>query len=186
MPVLDPATGLLPIGRFNVTLDEVKRYYVDDAQFAASTTRAEIWSHFEVALEWFRSITPVVCVWIGGSFLTCKVDPDDIDLVYWCLDTDINEVTGSNKLLALQYFADNEIRAQTGLRVDTRYCVWRLNPEADRVAPDWYLNYVTRRGYWDDFWMRKRSGAKGDPPVLADALPKRGYLEVSLDGFHGI
>jgi hypothetical protein len=45
--------------------------------------------------------------------------------------------------------------------------------------------YLRRRGYWDDFWMRTRSGTKGQPFQVADALPRRGYVEISLDGFHG-
>lgn len=42
------------------------------------------------------------------------------------------------------------------------------------------------RGYWDDFWMRKRSGAKDALPQQTDAVPQRGYFEVTVDGFHDI
>lgn len=69
--------------------------------------------------------------------------------------------------------------------MDTRYCQWHLYPEADRASCLEHQAYVMARGYWDDFWMRRRTGAKDDPPQLADALPKRGYFEVELDGFHG-
>jgi hypothetical protein len=175
LPVPDSVTGLIPVGRYNVTIDDVKRYYVDDDRFATSCTRAPIWSDFEV------------CVWIGGSFLTSKVDPDDIDLVFWCHDAEISKVTHPSARLLLQFFADNSIRARTGLRVDTRCCLWHMNPEAHNGSTTaQHQDYLLRRGYWDDFWMRKRSGAKDQPAQLADALPRRGYIEVSLDGFHGI
>lgn len=187
LPALDTQTGLLPLGRYGVTLDDIKLHYVDAAQFQASTTRAEIWQHLESATAGIRSVVPVVCVWIGGSFLTDKMDPDDIDLVYWCQDVLVDQVVADPQAaLLLQMFALNQVRAQTGLRVDTRYCKWHLYPEADRAQSAEHQSYVLNRGYWDDFWMRKRSGAKTDPPQIADALPRRGYFEVTLDGFHGV
>lgn len=186
LPVLDSTTGLIPFGRYNVTLDDIKRYYVDDVRFATSSTRAPIWSDFGEATKGLRSIVPVVCVWIGGSFLTCKIDPDDIDLVYWCHDTELSNVTDPRARHLLQEFAHNRIRAGTELRVDTRICPWHMDPEADKRATLEHQNYSQHRGFWDDFWMRMRSGPKDQPAQLTDALPKRGYFEVCLDGFHGI
>lgn len=186
LPALDVQTGLLPLGRYSATLDDIKEHYVDAPRFAESNSRAEIWQHFDSATQGIRSVVPVVCVWIGGSFLTDKLDPDDIDLVYWCEDVLVDRVTDPQAQLLLQLFAQNQVRAQTGLRVDTRYCRWHVDPEADQGASDKHKSYVLHRGFWDDFWMRKRSGAKGDAPQRADALPKRGYFEVPLDGFHVI
>lgn len=185
-PALDTQTGLLPLGRYGVTLADVKQHYVDDARFSASTTRSEIWGHFESATEGIRSVVPVVCVWIGGSFLTDKLDPDDIDLVYWCEDSLVDQVTDPQAMLLLQLFAENQVRPRTGLRVDTRYCKWHLYPEARLADSVEHRSYALSRGFWDDFWMRKRTGQKNDPPQMADALPKRGYFELTLDGFHGV
>lgn len=186
LPVLDAQTGALPLGRFCVTLDEIKRDFVDAARFSGSSTRNQIWQDFWSATAGLRSIVPVVSVWVGGSFLTDKLDPDDIDLVYWCHDDLVNQVADPHDRMMLQLFANNQVRTVTGLRVDTRYCQWHLYPEADRSSCPEHQAYVAARGYWDDFWMRRRTGVKSDPPQLADALPKRGYFEVELDGFHGI
>lgn len=186
LPSLDEHSGLLPLGRFGASLDDIKAQYVDDPRFAASTTRREIWQHFESATEGIRLAVPVVCVWVGGSFLTDKLDPDDIDLVYWCEDALVNQVTDVRSRMILQMFANNQVRPQTGLRVDTRYCLWHVFPEADRASSAEHQTYALQRGYWDDFWMRKRSGAKHEAPQRADALPRRGYFEVTLDGFHGV
>ncbi|MFJ3958880.1 DUF6932 family protein [Arthrobacter sp. NPDC090010] len=186
LPALDGQTGLLPLGRFGASLEHIKERYVDDPRFAQSTTRAEIWDHFESATGGIRSIVPVVCVWIGGSFLTDKMDPDDIDLVYWCEDVLVNKVVDPKARIILQKFALNKIREETGLRVDTHFCQWHVYPGADRGPTSEHLAYVQQRGYWDDFWMRKRNGEKGMAPQRADALPRRGYFEVTLDGFHGI
>lgn len=184
LPALDQQSGLLPLGRFGATLSDIKARFVDDPRYTGSSTRAEIWQDFESATEGIRSVVPVVCVWVGGSFLTGKLDPDDIDLVYWCEDVLVNQVTDPRARLVLELFAKNQVRTWTGLRVDTRYCLWHVFPEADRASSAEHNTYVRRRGYWDDFWMRKRSGAKDAPPVRGDALPRRGYFEVPLDGFH--
>lgn len=184
LPVLDEQTGLLPLGRYGATLDSIKAAYVEDPRFADSETRAEIWQHFKSATAGIRSVVPVVCVWIGGSFLTEKMDPDDIDVVYWCEDKHIDRVQDPKAALLLEVFARNQVRRRTGLRVDTRYCRWHVFPEADRAYSADHQSYILDRGYWDDFWMRKRSGEKSDPPQRLDALPRRGYFEVTLDGFH--
>ncbi|GAA2238506.1 hypothetical protein GCM10010401_08450 [Rarobacter faecitabidus] len=186
LPGLDTRTGALPLGRFGATLDQIKRDFVDADYFSASSTRKQIWQDFWSATAGLRSVVPVISVWVGGSFLTDKLDPDDIDLVYWCQDNLVNQVADPRDRELLQLFADNLVRRATGLRVDTRYCQWHLYPEADRSSCLEHQAYVTARGYWDDFWMRRRAGTKDAPPQLADALPKRGYFEVELDGFHGI
>lgn len=185
LPALDTQTGLLPLGRYGATLDAIKQHYVDAPQFLVSTTRAEIWQHFESATVGIRSVVPVVCVWIGGSFLTDKMDPDDIDLVYWCQDVLVDRIVAdSQNALLLQMFAENKVRAETRLRVDTRVCKWHLFPGAHLADSVEHRSYALSRGFWDDFWMRKRTGAKTDPPQIADALPRRGYFEVTLDGFN--
>lgn len=186
LPALDEQSGLLPLGRFGASLEDIKAQYVDAPRFSASTSRREIWQHFESATEGIRSVVPVICVWVGGSFLTDKMDPDDIDLVYWCEDAHVDQVTDPRARMILQLFAGNQVRQETGLRVDTRYCRWHVFAEADRSASVEHLAYAQQRGYWDDFWMRKRSGEKHAQPQRADALPRRGYFEVTLDGFHGV
>lgn len=185
-PALESATGALPVGRFPATLGEVKSSYVDAPQFAGSTTRSEIWSHFESATSELRRIVPVAYVWIAGSFTTNKLDPDDLDVIYWCEDRLVDLVTDVRDKQILEMFALNSLRNVTGLRVDTRYGRWHVHPDADRVPKAQHESYARSRGYWDDFWLRSRSGAKTDPRVRDDALPRRGYLEVILDGIYVI
>lgn len=187
LPALNADTGLLPLGRFGATLEDVKRDFVDAARYAGSETRSQIWQDFESATQGIRSVLPVVCVWVGGSFLTEKLDPDDIDLVYWCRDSDVQQARSDvQSALMLEMFATNQVRNCTELRVDTRVCHWHLFAEPYLSDTEEHKRYAFERGFWDDFWMRKRSGEKGDPAQLADALPRRGYFEITLDGFHGI
>lgn len=75
LPGLDTQTGALPLGRFGVTLDEIKRDFVDADCFLGSSTRRQIWQDFWSATAGLRSIVPVISLWVGGSFLTNKLDP---------------------------------------------------------------------------------------------------------------
>lgn len=186
MPSFDPTTGLLPLGRYAATLDDVRAAYVDAPEFSRSTSRAAIWAEFESATNELRRIVPTVCVWLAGSFMTDKLDPDDIDTIYWCEDRHIANVSDPTDRMILQWFATNAVRANTGLRIDTRYGEWHVYPEAAFSVSAEHQSYVQRRGYWDDFWQRRRSGAKTDPPVRTDALPRTGYVEVILDGLDAI
>lgn len=93
-------------------------------------------------------------MWVGGSFLTDKLDPDDIDLVYWCEDVLVNQINDPKDRYILEMFGTNMVRKVTGLRVDTPYCLWHLSPEADRASSAEHQSYALYRGYWDDFWMR--------------------------------
>ena len=172
---------LLP-GRYPVELDWIKQNYVEAAEFQDSKTRSIIWDNFISSTEQLRSIIPIAWVWISGSFISAKLDPDDIDVVYWGT-TDLSQNTLSlNERFILQIFAENKLRKLTGLRVDTRYCRWFVNPSTGDVRSLEHDLYLQSRGFWDDFWLRARTNAKGEPGDLSDAYPKRGYLEVMLDG----
>ncbi len=74
------ASGLLPRGRFVCRLEEAKQELVLASQFMSSTTRADIWEDFSFLLEFLKKRSRVPAVFLGGSFVTAKIDPADIDL----------------------------------------------------------------------------------------------------------
>jgi len=184
IPTADPTTGFLPLGRYASTLAEVEAEFVTAPQWSGSVARPEIWSEFVSATTHLRSIVPVCNVWISGSFLTQKAEPDDIDVMYWVEDRHVAAIDPSRvvDLLVLQKFATNQLRNDLNLRIDSRVGQWHARPEPAFMNTPEDRNHMITRGFWDDFWQRARSGAKGDPPVRTDALPKRGYIEVVLDG----
>lgn len=182
IPTADPSTGYLPLGRYACDLAELEAAFVTDARWASSTSRSSIWAEFMSATDQLRSIVPVCSVWISGSFLTAKIDPDDIDVLYWCEDRHVAGVTNSVDRLMLQKFAMNELRADLGLRIDSRVGEWHARPEPAFLNTPSDRAHILIRGFWDDFWQRVRSGSKGAAPVRLDALPMRGYVEVTLDG----
>lgn len=167
----------LPVGRHRCTRDEL------DAFFSTDAARRSLLEEFDHATDALQAIVGTVCAaWVGGSLVSSKIDPQDIDVVYVVEDTLIDEARAANPLneRRLQAFANGVGLKNAGLRVDSYLLTWRPNPEP--VARDNSdISYQKFRGYWDDFWQRTRSGE--DPRVRADALPRRGYLEVVIDGF---
>lgn len=177
IPNVDVGTGALPGGRHQATLQEF-----EDAFAKQSTTREELWAEWSQATELLRSHVPVCAAWVGGSYLTSKVDPDDIDCVYLVDEMHIASLPDPSKAVLQAFASGKEIRNVTGLRLDTFVLQWISSAGVTRADPD-LREYHSVRGYWDDLWSRLRSGAKSAAPVRLDSHPRRGYVEVILDGF---
>lgn len=182
MELPDLSAGTLPPGRFRLSAQEIQDVWVDASAFALSTTRQLIWSQWVEAAAALRGAVPVCVAWLGGSFLSDRIDPGDLDCV-WVIDDVLLATAKMNpqaeRLIA--FFSNNQLR-DVGLEVDSFVLPWRRRPE---IAPRDELDgqYLRRRGYWDDFWQRTRSGTKGSAPTRTDAVPRRGYAEVVLDDF---
>lgn len=166
--------GFLPPGRWGAALDEVWD------RFASGPTprRAEVWAEFEQALELLRSAVHVSRVWLGGSFLTSKAEPGDVDAVFLIradrLERAMRDDYGSKVVgLAARGHMFKEV---TGLRVDSFIVPWALEDTDEVTVPE----YQQRRGYWDDWWERRRR-APGEP-LESEAYQRRGYVEVVIDG----
>lgn len=172
--------GLLPLGRFGATLPEIEASFVAGPEWVRSTTRSSVWADWQQITSDVRSVVPVCAVWVGGSFFTDKLDPDDLDAVY-IIDSRELATVQANPVLGL-LAKGSLIRSITGQRVDTYVMTWVPDPDGQGQQPG-FNDYAGWRGYWDDLWQRKIEGAKNAQRVSADALPKRGYLEVTLDGY---
>ncbi|MDY7086395.1 MAG: hypothetical protein SYR96_14945 [Actinomycetota bacterium] len=179
IPTLDSKTGFLPVGRYPCTEAEIVAQFVDHEDFAGSLTRREIWDHWVATRSYLLDRIVAYKVWLGGSFVTAKLDPDDLDVV-WTLDAEAAEALSSPQLAAVAPFISGaQGKEQHGLRIDSYAMFWRSYPlpgGAD-IEGDSYFRY---RGYWDDFWMRARTGPKDAQPERGDSFPRRGYLEVTF------
>ena len=185
--LLDVATGVPPVGRRRATITEIEAAFVSAPEFSASTTRRTIWADFETGLQLLSSAVLVHAAWLGGSFISSKLDPSDLDVVFLVNQSDLNRRSDPEKQIVDAFLRWEDqgpgrpARAH-GLLIDSFILNWRPlanpNPDAPGHAP-----YVKWRGYWDDFWCRNRSGSKSDPPTREDALPRRGYVEVIIDDY---
>lgn len=74
IPTLLPS-GLLPIGFFDCTLDEVSGNYT------WSPRRIELWTAFSGFISWMKPQPHISHLYIDGGFTSDKVHPKDIDVV---------------------------------------------------------------------------------------------------------
>lgn len=190
IPVV-PAVGFAP-GRHVCTVDEIEATFVSAPGFAESTTRADIWADWQRAVALLRGAAVVHAAWISGSFISGKLDPSDIDVLFVVNLRDRLRRTPED-LKVIESFErritgalGNQVAAH-GLRVDSFVLNWGPHNPDPAYPPDGmspaYRSYVQARGYWDDWWSRSRVTAKGDPVLKKDSFPRRGYLEVNFDAY---
>jgi hypothetical protein len=173
---------MLPIGRYECTEEEVESAFVSHERYVASTTRQSIWNDWETARDTLRSLVKVHEVWIAGSFTTNKLDPGDIDVLFIVSGEEYDQLQGQEKAMANLFASGGTGAAYHNLQVDSYILPWKCFP-APNLTDQSEIEYFAGRGYWDDFWLRSRSGPKGSPPTPMDAIPKRGYLEVKFDEY---
>lgn len=179
------STGMLPLGRHSCDLSEFETVFVTASQFRGSTSRVALFADFLSAVQFLRegfSDDLIECVWIGGGFTTTKLDPTDIDVTFILNGSSYNGLSNSqrgrlSKLLRAGGFK------RLALSVDGFMMV------RERVAQPWAgaglgsdgAGYFPLRGAWDDWWSRDRAHTTpGSPPVIDDADPVRGYVEVMI------
>jgi hypothetical protein len=73
---------LLEKGRHQMSLLELRELCVN--AFPLSTTRLKIMDGLEKIVEKLRSNSIQGEIWVDGSFVTAKIDPEDADLVLRC------------------------------------------------------------------------------------------------------
>ena len=186
IPPLGPA-GVLPEGRHQCTLDEVEEAFVDSPDFAGSATRKEIFGDFIAALGVLRKFDAGIIerAWIGGAFASGSVDPDDLDVTFVLNEKSYLSLSNRSRLKIMRVCKDEGFKKTMKLRVDGFAFVHEMIalPWVKAWISDAATPYLGSRGAWDDWWSRRRvHGAKGAPPVVADAELVRGYLEVIFDG----
>lgn len=180
MTTVPAGMAFLPPGRHPWTLDLVAAKYCPAAEYGL-THRQVVWSHFEQTTAWLRSVVPVAAVWIGGSFLSSKDEPGDVDAIYVVRGKEYDELQDDEARRTVGLFAGGGQFKSRGILVDSYILPWTPRksngPETDRDHHE-----LAQRGYWDD-WLQRHKADRKAPATDEDALPVRGYVEVILDGF---
>ncbi|QXT62890.1 hypothetical protein KDB89_14375 [Tessaracoccus palaemonis] len=118
----------------------------------------------------------VPAAWLSGSFLTDKPVPGDLDSVYVVDTADLQaSMLDPLKQRFVTVVAQSSVKKLLNIKVDSYILEW---DPTDGPGPTSSPDYYSYRGYWDDLWVRQRDS---DPRV--DSVPRRGYVEVILDGY---
>ncbi|KOT32349.1 hypothetical protein ADK41_30090 [Streptomyces caelestis] len=188
------ATDFLPLGRYSVSAAEAESLLVKAPEFENSKTRTRLWTGLRGYLEGFLALEDAYAsvldglplihrLWLGGSFVSAKLDPRNIDatlLIDVRAERAIRGRPGS-KWLTTAFKSRDSIRREFGVspvRVGYLPVSRVFRPELMSTEE---RTYFMERGVWDDWWQRCRLPDQADrSPSEASAAPARGYLEVRL------
>ncbi|HEY9476415.1 MAG TPA: hypothetical protein VIS06_21520 [Mycobacteriales bacterium] len=172
-------------------MDEIQTRFVDD--YPTSVTRVAIWDGFRGYLQaWLsaeKRLSPVIgdggiirFVWFGGSFISGKLDPGNIDMTVFYEYDLFAQCSGQEGIGVLRklFKRDSMLR---------RYRVSPICVPSTYVRSPFQIgeantaghNYFLHRGAWDDWWQRVRpTGEPKGEPTPESSPSRRGYVEVEL------
>lgn len=78
---------LLSPGKHSCSLDDIEQFAV--VPFPLSSNRTRLFMHLRAWVEKLRSLGVTAILWIDGSFVTEKPEPNDIDCVMWYPQTNL-------------------------------------------------------------------------------------------------
>ncbi|MFC8402560.1 DUF6932 family protein [Streptomyces griseoincarnatus] len=185
--------GHLHPGRYQVDLDGARDFLVSASIFEHSTTRPTLWEGLERYLVRFwsleerytdhlGSLSLVERLWLGGSFVSNKLDPANIDATVFVdheAEAAVRNREGARWLT--DAFQREAVKAEFGLSpIRVRY-IRVPSPFKTKELTQVDKQYYGDRGAWDDWWQRRRaSDHVKDGPTVETATARRGYLEVTL------
>lgn len=188
IPPFDAVTGHLPPGRYRCTLEELHDRFVQEARFAGSVTRSDRFNRlvayladWETAQENIGGDPVLMGLWVGGSFVSGVLDPDDVDVTPHLSGPRLRDLKGKPGVGRLKDLFEHRDTVRARYLVEPFPFTWYpvAAPLGGGGATDEF-NYYTTRGIMDDFWQRVRPPGPKVAPTVEDAPPRRGYLEVIL------
>lgn len=192
IPDWDASTGHLPPGRYRTTLTEVHERFVAATSFSESTTRRDVWDGFiNYMAAWQQMedrLTPelnggrlAMLVWLGGSFISQKTDPSNLDVTVLVDGELIESCRGKPGIGVIKKLShrDGMLSEFKVSPCVIRYQYFRSPFRPQLVGRPGVEDYVMLRGAFDDWWQRARpEGTPKDEPDRETAAARRGYLEV--------
>lgn len=176
-PLPMTSLGTLPMGRHHATLQEAENY----CALGDTALREALWAEFEQLTNLVRgAVGRVPAAWLSGSFFSAKEKPGDIDVLYLLDRKEIDAVTDPDGRSLLGLLGKGgAVKSALGLRVDAYVLPWWPRVGTNQgTAGERPERYLQSRGYWDDLWCRLR-----DENTSLAKIPRRGYLEVIIDGY---
>lgn len=163
----------LPEGRTLTTFEEIVSSY----DLASDSVRSSIWEAFLNFTNFIHeAVGAIAYVWIGGSFVTSKENPSDIDVAYLIKEEAVYDALKTEAgIFAIKVLRRRELHSKflTDEKVDALFITVPAT-EVDLEPP----LYLQSRGFIDQLWCKPRCV---DP--VQSSYPTCGYLEVKIDGF---
>lgn len=177
LPILDPITGLLPPGRYSASLDEL---YTKLVLSTDSAIRREIWEEWTIHRAMVEAQAgEVTRMWVGGSFVSSKPDPSDVDVTY-LVSAQFYDDLDRETLTDLADLTDAAWCAEQGMRVDALLLRLPKRLPVSQMAPS-LLDAKTSASFRDLGLCDEVCQAV--KPPLVNSIPgelRRGYVEVLL------
>lgn len=187
IPDETPSTHTLPPGRHPTTLAEIACQYVDHARFRSSLTRRDVWSGFlSYVAAWELAERElggqvVIAWWIGGSFISAKRNPEDVDVTP-VLDQDfLDSTVGKPGMGHIKKLVGNRQSVRSAFSVEPFPLRWQALPATlfpDNLSPA-NQQMLAQRGGLDTWWQRLRPPGPKMAPTVPSVFAERGYLEVT-------
>ncbi len=122
-------------------VEELERLCVDG--FEGSATRRDIMAGLVAIYERARQVGLPGSIWVDGSFLTEKSDPNDVDVVFWFPQVYYEDGTEQQQEY-IRWLTSNEEDPKASFRCDTY-----AEPIVREDEPEYDL-HVSTMEYWRD------------------------------------
>lgn len=158
LPIIQ-VNGYLPPGPHHGTPDEIEERFV--AELQPSNRRGPIFQWWRAHRAALDTVVTVHEQWIGGSFLSSKPEPDDIDL---CSLVDGPSYDAQEP--AKQFMADSLLAREATKEA------WHCHSFPIAVYPQGspgYAQMVAAKAYWSGWWAKTRTDQHG-------VQTERGYV----------
>ncbi|WP_425274451.1 DUF6932 family protein [Streptomyces zinciresistens] len=177
MPTFNPLTGLLPPGRYAASLDEL---YTTLVASTHSAVRSEIWEEWTTHHRLVEAqVGEVTRMWMGGSFVSTKRDPSDMDVTY-LVKAQFYDDLDRETLTDLADLTDAAWCVEQGMRVDALLLRLPQRLSVSQLAPS-LLDEKTSESFRDlGLYDEVCQAIK---PQSVHSVPsdlRRGYVEVLL------
>ena len=107
--------SILPPGLHDINEAELDNHFL--SVFVGSTTRRLLIDNFRMYLSQIRQIAVNFEIWIDGSFVTEKPNPNDIDIVVFASSNELNVLSSQDQLRLRSLLDRNNVRQALGLDV---------------------------------------------------------------------
>lgn len=160
MLTFDNRGNLKPPEKTVLDFPTFESYFVD--KFKTSGTRKRLWKNFtEFSKRIQHEVAPQFSIWVDGSFVSLKIDPRDLDAVFWL---DLKFAESKMDILDNRFFTQN---TKTRLGLDVFYGI--EYPENHKLQFFNEMNQV----YWAEIYGHT-------PCDFAGNQFKKGFVELKI------